>query len=303
MLSKLQKFKEEREQGFTLIELLIVILIIGILSAIAIPAFLNQRKAAVDSSVQSDVANAAKQIESKLSKNWNQTIESRIVTGSEASASPYAFISAAALVLSLDDAKVSPGNVLLVRGTNKAGEYCIIGASASGDLSAATGVTYDSTGGGINRDGGACADTDTVSGSSATAIQPTFVNDVTEGKYKTSDSGDESGETEGSYMQVDSGSGAIDDGHTFEPLGWKLERSKLGEGDYKYRITLDQPLTTPVNYQTFDSQESPNGHESIFDISFSNGSLTFNNEFSDLTVDRMGGFDLWELDDGRKFHL
>jgi len=62
MIARVQKRMQEREagdQGFTLIELLVVIIIIGILAAIAIPAFLNQREKAWASQVESDLKNAS----------------------------------------------------------------------------------------------------------------------------------------------------------------------------------------------------------------------------------------------------
>ena len=158
MLAKLKTLREEREDGFTLIELLVVILIIGILSAIAIPVFLNQRKTANDSAVQSDMKNAASQVETWITENGQGAVKT---------------IDAAVITKLNESITTSDGVFLGIKGDSN--NYCIVGVHTNGknyvaaNLAAAgpaKSLTYENALGGMNKGvtaagayAGACAAT------------------------------------------------------------------------------------------------------------------------------------------------
>jgi len=69
----LKNFRKS-EKGFTLIELLIVVAIIGILAAIAIPQFAAYRQKAYNSAAQSDIRNLKTGMESYYADNQSYPI-------------------------------------------------------------------------------------------------------------------------------------------------------------------------------------------------------------------------------------
>lgn len=77
--------KEKHEEGFTILELMIVIAIIGILAAIAIPNFIKYKRNAEDMAAQSAVKNAYTAALAYLadnpSKEWSDVTDNMLAEG------------------------------------------------------------------------------------------------------------------------------------------------------------------------------------------------------------------------------
>ena len=82
MSALLTRLRAKRgDGGFTLVELLVVVVIIGILIAIAIPVYLNYTKSAKDKSAQSDLRNAISALEQCNGDNGNYPATVAAVAG------------------------------------------------------------------------------------------------------------------------------------------------------------------------------------------------------------------------------
>lgn len=119
-MKNFRHLQENREAGFTLIEMMVTVCIIGILVAITVPIYLNNKKTGVDNNVRTDLKSAAMVIE-----NW-QIGHPRGVPTQDV----------------IKNINVTPNTTLTVT-SGEPGEYVIVGKNPKGK-EAIGGIEYDS---------------------------------------------------------------------------------------------------------------------------------------------------------------
>lgn len=167
----INQLPRKKEDGFTLIEILVVVLIIGIITAIAIPVFLNQRKNANDSAVESDVKNIANILQTLPPDSTNFAKQSVTINSNM---NKLTYFSDGAV--KTEPAPSSNGIWWTVTGDSS--KYCIIGYHTNGNKYKQTSpLTYDSTAGGLGKTGEACNPADATDSNGVVIASGNLIND------------------------------------------------------------------------------------------------------------------------------
>ncbi|HAX81101.1 MAG TPA: prepilin-type cleavage/methylation domain-containing protein [Actinobacteria bacterium] len=128
----------KRDEGFTLIELMVVVMIIAVLIAIAIPSFLGFRKSAQDRAAQSEVRNVLLSEKAFWLDNGDYTQVAADITAFE----PNAVINAnPTLGVTIDLNGLSSDIVCITRTAASGNSFSVWESSSAGTFYGATDLT------------------------------------------------------------------------------------------------------------------------------------------------------------------
>jgi type IV pilus assembly protein PilA len=154
MLTAIQRrLHGQREDGFTLIELMVVVLIIAILIAIAIPTFLGARRRAQDRAAQSNLRNALTAQKAYYTDNQAYTTVPDSIKSIEPSLTFTATAAPAQNTVSMVTSTTSVTNDTVTLGTMSASGTCFYLKDVASGSASQAGTFY-----GADTDG-TCADT------------------------------------------------------------------------------------------------------------------------------------------------
>lgn len=129
-LRRMQKKRAAGDSGFTLVELLVVVVIIGVLVAIAVPMYLNYRKGAANKSAESDVRAAVSAVEQFYTENGNKYPDDVTEPGTAGENVEFMIDGDAD---TKQTATLSPGNTLVYKQLDDGSSYRICGMNEDGE--------------------------------------------------------------------------------------------------------------------------------------------------------------------------